>query len=396
MEQFRYDNFGQDEEDFQNGPLFYSDLFAVMEQRRLNPSNIIIISLEENFNREVQAFWSNTRVLEMLMNRAQVIRISRTRQADTYNQFTQLFPVQARPSLFVFGPNSVGPSFSYAGNFPDVDEFEARFMSFTFSQPVNIQIAPPSQRTPDINIDDMPRNRSHPRPQRPTSANQITIEREEPPPRQASEPPRRNLSPQNISNAIPPVQSPPQQQNRDQVNQNQARSQQRVAVRVEQPNNAVIVRGFKSNESVLAIFNWVSHIIGQPHTHYELRIQPNNELLPLNDRVLISTYAPELNLKLILKKNPSVPMPNIFKSIWNYFLYALDMISPFADLDDDPNDFWHVEPPVPRSRRPQPQRVNQNQNRNRVNQEGNVRRFNFRDNDDNQGYNNGNNTAFNQ
>ena len=128
---FRFYGFGQENN---SNSLFYNDVFLLMSQKQLNPTISILISIENENDLIANNFWSDGRIIQLLTNAgAKAIRIKKDSQQNEFQQFNELFSVQAFPSLYVFGPSSAGPSFIYSSTYPDYQQFASDFSTLTYS-----------------------------------------------------------------------------------------------------------------------------------------------------------------------------------------------------------------------------------------------------------------------
>lgn len=342
---FRFYNFGQGSN--QSNGLFYNEVFLLMNYRRLNPTRTILISIENDNDLVANSFWSDNRVVQFLINSGcKALRIKSQTQQTEYQQFDELYHVSSIPSLFVFGPNSNAPSFVYTPTYPSYEKLVSDFSTLSIStasmfqmpnsqyQPVQPQQNVPSspyQTTPPLNHDlyDDPFEKALAR-QRAGASNQHS---------KPSSPPR-------ISKLSNPTQKPPTttQKPAPQVAEKKLDDQNPIEIEVTAttPDKQQHTQIFNSKDNCLTIRTWISKIIKKPHTEYNLRVVDGDYLLPLSDKISLAKYAPKLQLNVELTNQPKQPKKTsaLFATISNFFSY----ISPFADPNGDPADFWRVTP----------------------------------------------------
>lgn len=344
-------------EEESNGPVFYSDLWAVMQERQQNPNLCVLISLEQDNDPQCKSFWSTKGIYLLLKGKAKVIRLCNGRDSVLFNQFTEFYPVKALPTISVFGPYSKGPSFSFVTNLPTLEEFYANFKSLNISsapapQPVNnspIRIEIPENEDPILEM----RNKTK-KPTLPTPS-----------------PPIEKKEPKTITRAISQPSVP-----------------KRVGFTAHLPTGNQITRAFSMDESINDVYQWVSKYLLQK-TDFKLFVLPSLEPFSEDKSQKVSLYSPQIAIKVVLQEQPFV-MPNIGGFFSRFFGFLSDF-SIFASSDDDPYDFWRTTAdPVPQE--------NQRRQAPRYIRDGNINRINpnFRADQDNQRnmYNNGNNTTF--
>ncbi|KAH0785884.1 hypothetical protein GPJ56_010284 [Histomonas meleagridis] len=328
---FRYGDFGQDENE-QDGPLFYSNLTKVLDERRILPEIAIIISVENQNDFVATNFWRNPEIIQYLTGKARVLRINISQEA--YQQFTQLFPVTALPSLFVFGPGSSGPSFSYSGRFPSVIEFRGQYESLPPYQPpltIPQTTVPTPTQPPEIDDNWYPKHRFQ------SQSNQTQTE---PKPTPTTEPmsvpkPKKKPAPK----PEPKPQSPPTP----------------VEVTLITLNQRTYTEMFMSNDNVVKVYAWAAQKIGQPQTNFNLLVQPNNSPIPQSTLIQLKQYGQKFTVKVTMKnKNNGNNTNRLIAQIKNFFRE----ISIFADPKDDPTDFWRLTPPQGRGAPNQRQTTN--------------------------------------
>lgn len=361
---FRFYDFGRENS---SNSLFYDDVFLLLNQRRLNPTISILISIENEQDLVANGFWSDNRIIQLLVNSgSKAIRIKRESQQNEYQQFTELFHVQSFPSLYVFGPSSSGPSFVYSSTYPDYQRFASDFSTLTYSpapvfQPPQPQQEQPPQQAPQQPPEQTSRSQSpqpeqqeqpsnpQPQPSKSTPSNQTPKGQQIPEQKTVQEKP-----PQNIPNEDEYVRRRTKPQQQQQQQPKKQLPEIPIEVTATTPDKKVHTNTFKSSDNCLTIRIWISKLIGKPHTTYKLIVIPGEFILPLSDKVFLRQYAPKLNLRVELigaNNQPAKSQSKIMRYISNF----LSNISIFADPEDDPSDFWRKEPVYRRSNERRPQ-----------------------------------------
>lgn len=328
---FRYAELGNEEQG--NGPLFFKDLLAVLEDRRQNPNSCLIISVEDDDDRAAQFFWTNSVITGNLMMRARVIRIKKQLDLLIYEQFSEMQPINALPSIFVFGPNSKGPSFKYEGNLPNPSEFLQRINALDCPVMETTALA---TATPELN--------SLPDP--------AIIDNEEIRPRFSTPRPKpASVEPENENPKPEVVRKSPIKRVQSQPAPAPKRS---VEITVELPNGTTQTKGFRPTETVLTVNTWTTSLL-PPGTRFRLLILPDNTPFPKEPFESLAQFEPSVSLKVDtnVAKPKENHRANIMANLRNggFISKILDFLadlSPFADETDDPQDFWKTEPSAPR------------------------------------------------
>ena len=341
---FRFYGFGQENN---SNSLFYNDVFLLMSQKQLNPTISILISIENENDLIANNFWSDGRIIQLLTNAgAKAIRIKKDSQQNEFQQFNELFSVQAFPSLYVFGPSSAGPSFIYSSTYPDYQQFASDFSTLTYSPTPAFQPPQPQQQQSQ-----QEQQQSHPQPAQP----QPQPAQPQPQPAQ-HQPPQQKEKPTSKQNSQSNTQQTQNFINPDEYVHRRTKPQQKqeqkpkkqlpevpIEVSVTTPDKKTHTDTFKSTDNCLTIRVWVSKLIGKPHTEYKLIVIPGEYILPLSDKVFLRQFAPKLNLRVVLigannqvKQNTSQFMKRVSS--------FLSRLSIFPDPEDDPADFWRKDP----------------------------------------------------
>ena len=109
--------------------VFYKDAAAAINIKTENPEMILLISLESKFQ-DNNSFWNNDSILSILLpNRFIIVRLSASETHLEYTQFTSIYPTYSLPSIYVFGSYSQGPSHTWIGSYPTVEDFIQFFSS---------------------------------------------------------------------------------------------------------------------------------------------------------------------------------------------------------------------------------------------------------------------------
>jgi hypothetical protein len=83
--------------------------------------------MESDPDDSMDQFWHDPALVAGLTGLCIVARINRERNAKAFYEFNQLFPVDKLPSIFVFGPNSTGPTVTHSGLIPSPADFPELF-----------------------------------------------------------------------------------------------------------------------------------------------------------------------------------------------------------------------------------------------------------------------------
>ncbi|KAH0791740.1 UBX domain containing protein [Histomonas meleagridis] len=101
---------------------FCNNVTEALNRKSQHPYMTLIVSIETDQN-IMNYFWDNPLVHATVSENFIILRISQLSNQTEITQFSQLFPVSNIPSLFVFGPNSNGVTYSWSDNYPSAQEF---------------------------------------------------------------------------------------------------------------------------------------------------------------------------------------------------------------------------------------------------------------------------------
>ena len=333
---FRYNQFNNSGS--QDGPLFYSNLTKVLDERRILPEIAIIISIENDNNQNIFQFWNSQQLTQFLMGKARVLRINAVRQQETFNMFNQLFPVANLPALFVFGPGSAGPSFKYEGTVPSVDEFIQRYNELPPYQQIFIprpqfyqqnfaQQQPAANNTTSNNSTTNNNN---------TTSNNNNNNNEEQEKKKDDKDnwfPRHRLTPKPSTNNNKKENGNVQKNKEDNISKE-------ILVEMAGPDKKVYEQKFSSFDNTVKIYVWASQQIKESTSNFCLLIEPRGDVLPVSNLLLLKQYFPKLNLKAVVKGKKT------YQNEGNGFISKVKSffkdISIFADPDDDYDNFWRT------------------------------------------------------
>lgn len=337
-------------------PPFFSDIVAIMEDRRQNPNQVLIVSLEEDDDQDIKKFWHIYDVVSTVMNKAKVVRIQHRLQQTLYLLFTDDFPTSALPTIYVFGPNSLTPTYTYSGHIPHPMEFIAHFNQL--NAPI-ISYGPLANAVPELKpfdpFADMSNNDVRNRNTAPATPSvespapkpepqQEKVAKPAPKPRYIEEDDEVETDPFLAAAAKPkpkpkpkPVQSQPVQPPKP-----------KIVVTVLTPDGNEAVQEFSVTQPMLMVHKWVQKLLVQGG-NYKLKIIPSGEELPNNPLENLQQYAPALKLKLEVERKL---IPEFNFGIFRKLKDILSDYTPFADKADDPYDFWKTQPQQVQRARP--------------------------------------------
>ena len=105
--------------------IFYSDVNEAMTLKAQHQELSVLISIE-NDPEEEMLFWSSFFVEPIIKEGFIVVRLNNCQHPDKINLFRQLVNVDSVPSLYYFGPNCVGVTYSW-DKFPQPKQFKSYF-----------------------------------------------------------------------------------------------------------------------------------------------------------------------------------------------------------------------------------------------------------------------------
>lgn len=261
-------------------------------------------------------------ITQLLNTRAKVCRLQKNSNSENFDQFIDVVHSDTIPAIYVYGPNSNGPTFSYTGRIPEISMFCQQFSSLNI--PLRSVTIGPTKNKPVF----------------------------------ASEADARTAV---LNDFIEDIQHRPRPNNAPKPKPHtEAR---KVTVNIILPDGRTVSREFLFTETVLAVQSFARGQI-EPGATFSLFIDDSGEQLPDDPLLPLAQYAPSLTLRArITKTAPKPKQANqgpargfnwIPEPIRRFYRY----VTPFASVDDNPRDFWTQEIPVAqRGRRPRPGKV---------------------------------------
>ena len=327
---YRYAHIGRNEEE--NGPLFFKDLMGVWEDRRKHPETCLIISIEDDDSPQTQMFWTNQQILSAIIYKCRVVRIKKNQDQILLLQFNQITEVHQFPTIYIFGPNSIAPSFAYVGRVPNPFEFLQNFASLECQEiSTNLSTAKPTFTTPDpANLDDV----LLPKEEGKIPENEEDNEAEE------------------FAETVKHQQKMKQTKPKEDPEQLRERS---VEITLKFKDGSTHTKLFRQTETVISVNTWALSL-AEPGSSIKLIIDQSNEPFPTDPFTALAPYKPGITLRVendVKKPTVKKAKASFFQSLSSWFSFLSDF-SPFADEGDDPADFWKKEP---QPRKPKGRRV---------------------------------------
>ena len=374
--QFRY--FYRAQERPVQGPVFYTDLRSVLLDRYVSSPLPVVVSMESARDPATDAFWKAPALVNSLSGLAKVVRVvDGTANAQ---EFRSMFNVDALPSIFVFGPGDVQPSFVQRIALPSPDQLVSVIREM--SRPVAVSEPYVDETAAAVEAflkERETRRRPSPKPE----AKPEPKPAPKPAPKQEPKPapkPSPKQEPKPTPKPAPKAESKPTPK---------PAREKRVGVKVTLPNGHSIVRAFNPGESVGVVWSWASEAMQKPSSAFDLIVVMTSEPFPNDGKETLSKFAPDVILRVAEKKAGP--------SMWQRVRGWLGGLSFFGGSEDRPDEFWRTSAPERPSggqqQQPPPQRPGRHQV---VRGADNIHRFKFDKGVDEEAneYNNGNGTGF--
>ena len=386
---YRYVNVGPREEE--NGPLFFKNLMGIMEDRRKNPETCLIVSVEdEDSSQNMDTFWSSPPLIQVIKYRCRVVRINTSDDPILFAQFNQIVNTEQFPTIYVFGPNSLEPTFTYnqipnpflfindfrSLNCPQIGDRELDTAQPQYNLQADTYIPPPTipqrsssspvkpkQQPIEENSANAPENPSpepvNPPKREPSNAPENASPK--PAKRSSSQPkiPKEPIKEENdddeddetdelLLQAKRRMEEKVQHRKQAQANKEPPKT---VDITVKFPNGRTEMKTFMQTETVLVVNTWVIGLV-DPGTRFKLVNDSTNEAFPSDPFTSLHTFAPAITLRIVPEKGGyKKARRSIFSYLSSWFSFLSDL-SPFAPDNQDPADFWNPEPTAqPRGRR---------------------------------------------
>ena len=338
------------------GPLFYRNLRSVLLTRYGGSTSSVIISLERPYDPSGNMYWRTQSFESSLTGTAKVVRLEDGTPAA--KEFREMFPVKDVPSIFIFGPGDVVPSYTVSGAFPLPDTLIAEVASRT----PKVQEASPVDETAAI-VDAYLKERQTRR-------------------RVAKPEPKTEAKPKPQAQAQPkPAPKPePKAQPKPQPKQEPKKAQQRerhVGVTIVMPSGQKLVRAFKPDETTGDVRSWASKALGKSEDVCHLEI--NGESVSGYD-VPLARYSHEVTFHVVEKQYFFQRVRGWVGGMWS---------SVFGSGQGARPETTQREAPPPRQAQPE-------RRSHTVRGPSNITTFKFEDDsdDDLNKYDNGNGTGF--
>jgi len=108
--------------------MYVKDIIEALDQKVSNPTQILIISLEDGLEK-YNSFWSSIPVKSVLQHSFIICRIDANLNKIDFNSISEQFQVYSYPSLLIIGPNSETITQKWVDTFPSPTEFSSYFLS---------------------------------------------------------------------------------------------------------------------------------------------------------------------------------------------------------------------------------------------------------------------------
>jgi hypothetical protein len=106
--------------------IFYSDVNEAMALKSQHQELSVLISIENDPDEKV-LFWNSFFVEPVIKNGFIVVRLNSCQHSEEIRLFSQLVPIKEIPSLFYFGPNCIGVTYSW-DRYPQPKQFQSYFI----------------------------------------------------------------------------------------------------------------------------------------------------------------------------------------------------------------------------------------------------------------------------
>ena len=347
------------------GPLFYTNLRSVLLSRYGGSTSSVIISLERPYDPSGNMYWHTPSLQSSLTGTAKVVRLEDGTPAA--KEFREMFPVKEVPSIFLFGPGDVVPSYTVSSAFPLPDTLIAEVASRT---PKVAEASPVDETAALVDAYIKERQTRH------RVAKPETKPKPQAQPKPALKPepkaqPKPALKPEPKAQPNPaPKQEPKTQPRADARPQQRARH---VGVTLVMPSGQKLVRAFKPDQTTGDVRSWASKALGKSEDVCHLEI--NGEPVSGYD-VPLARYSHEVTFHVVERQHLFQRVRGWVGGMWS---------SIFGSGHEAPQR----EAPPPRQAQPE-------RRSHTVRESANITTFKFEDDsdDDLNKYDNGNGTGF--